>query len=66
MPRWMTIRQTAKVYELPEWTLRTMQKQGKLPGFYQSSRYYVDTVLLMEQLDQTSRAAVTTNKEASA
>ena len=59
MSRYQTINQTAKNHELNPWMLRTMQKRGELPGFFSGSRYYVDTVLLMEKLENASKASMT-------
>ena len=54
LPMFMTIRQAARLI-LPERTLRDMLKSGNLPGFYQGSRFYVNTLLLTEQLNGLSR-----------
>ena len=66
MSRYMTIRATAKQFELPEWMLRGMQKSGTLPGFFAGSRFYCDTELLMQHLEAASKANVTRSVEATA
>ena len=59
--QFLTIPQTGATYKIPVALLRTMQKQGRLPGFFSGSRFYVNIDLLMEQLDQESRSAVNGN-----
>lgn len=51
-----TIRQTAGI--LPEYRLRQMQKQGKLPGVFSGNRFLVDVEALQEMLRRESLAAV--------
>ncbi|MCD7843155.1 MAG: hypothetical protein LUG17_00825 [Clostridiales bacterium] len=53
-PRFLTIRETAKTGILPESFLRTMEKQGRLPGIYSGNRFLVNYPLLLEQLDRES------------
>lgn len=51
--RYLTIRATAAQGEFPnEATLRRLVKEGRCPGFYQKTRFYVDTTILRQQLDQ--------------
>ncbi len=59
--RLLTIRQTAATGILPENRLRTMQREGKLPGFIAGNRFLVD----VEQLEKLLREASTlqTGKE---
>lgn len=53
--RYMTIRSVAKDPAFPnEAMLRGMVKAGICPGFYQGTRFYVDTVLLREHLDRST------------
>ena len=40
--------------------LRQMQKRGELPGVFASTRFYVNTSLLLEKLDADSKASMTT------
>lgn len=50
--RFMTIRQTARTGDFPnEAVLRGLVKEGRCPGFYQRTRFYIDTALLRKQLD---------------
>ncbi len=58
MPRWQTIRQTARTLALPEYVVRTKVKCGEVPGFRQGNRFYCDVQLLAQMLEQESRAAV--------
>ena len=51
-----TIRQTAALGILPEYRLRQMQKQGKLPGIVAGTRFYVNVKALMAQLDAESKS----------
>jgi hypothetical protein len=46
----MTINQTAKSEAIPAHALRTMLKNGQLPGFYSGTRYYVNVEQLRKQL----------------
>lgn len=52
MIKFLTIREVAETGILPEWALRQRQKQGKLPGVYAGTRFYVDFKTL-EQMLQT-------------
>ena len=52
--KFLTIRQTAKTKVLPEYTLRLMEKQGRLPGVRSGNRFLVNVPLLIEQLDRES------------
>ncbi len=59
MIEFLTIRQTAKKYNLSEAMLRQMEAQGKLPGVYtgkQQTVKRVNTAALFEQLMEESRA----------
>lgn len=53
-----TIRQVAKLGILPEFRLRTMQKQNQLPGFHCGNKFMVNVGLLVEQIERQSRAQV--------
>lgn len=57
-----TVRQTAALGVLPEFRLRQMQKEGRLPGFYSGTRFYINVDMLMEQL-QTECAANAANAQ---
>jgi len=53
--RYQTIRSVARDPLFPnETTLRAMVKSGTCPGYYQGTRFYVDTVLLREHLDRST------------
>lgn len=60
----LTINQTAAEKGLPHTYLRALQAQGKLPGFYSGTRFYVNVDMLCEQLEAECRANAGGNKEA--
>lgn len=45
-----TIPKTAPVVGIPEFQLRRMQKEGKLPGFFSGTRFYINVDMLEAQL----------------
>ena len=49
-----TIRQTAATGILPEYRLRQLQKQKKLPGIYSGNRFLVDVDLLKSMLSEAA------------
>ena len=49
-----TIRELARTRFLPEYRLRCMLRQGKLPGFYVGNRFKVNLPLLIEQINRES------------
>ena len=51
----LTINQTAKEKGLPHTYLRARLAQGRLPGFYSGSRFYVNVDMLCEQLEAECR-----------
>lgn len=51
-----TIRQTAETGLVSEWRLRQMLREGKLPGVYSGTRFYVDVEELEAQLKAQSLA----------
>ena len=54
--RYLTIRQAAAQQGFPnEATIRALVKQGRCPGFYQRSRFYVDAQFFREELDERCR-----------
>lgn len=58
MPTFRTIRQTAATGILPEYRLRLMQKQNRLPGIQAGNRFMVNIEELVELLNKQSRKAV--------
>ena len=62
MPKFMTIRQTAALGILPEYRLRLMQKQNRLPGIYSGSRFLINVTALVEMLNAESRLEVKENE----
>lgn len=56
MIRFLTIREVADTGLLPEFCLRRMQKEGKLPGVFSGSRFYVDIQSLEQQLQAEALA----------
>lgn len=57
-PKFLTIRQTAKTGILPEFRLRCMEKQGRLPCIYSGKKCLVNFDMLVAQLNQESGKAV--------
>ena len=55
----MTIRETARTGILSEYTLRLMQKQGKIPCIMCGKKCMVNYPLLLQQLNEDSKKAVT-------
>ena len=51
IPRMLSIRQVAREGRLPEYTLRLMAKQGKLPCIYSGRKCLINYPLLLEQLN---------------
>ena len=52
MNRYQTVRTVARDPAFPnEAVLRAMVRRGVCPGYFQGSRFYVDTVILRDQLD---------------
>lgn len=54
--KFMTIRQAAGAGVLSEYTLRIMEKQGRLPGIRSGNRFLVNVTMLEQQLDRESAA----------
>ena len=51
--RYATINTLARDPDFPnEKMLRALVKSGACPGFYQGTRFYIDSVRLREQLDR--------------
>lgn len=46
-----SIREAARRGPLSEYCLRSMEKQGKLPGVYSGKKFLVNYAKLLEQLD---------------
>lgn len=55
VPRFMTIRETAKTGIMSEHNLRLMEKQGTLPGIYTGRTFRVNFNMLIELLNEESR-----------
>lgn len=55
----LTIRETAKKGILSEYSLRLMQKQGKIPCIMCGKKCMVNYPLLLQQLNEDSKKAVT-------
>ena len=62
----LTIPKTAKEIGIAEFRLRRLQKEGKCPGVYAGTRYYVDVDRLLVQLDAecAANAQQSTDSEA--
>ena len=55
IPRFMTIRQTAKTGILSEYCLRLMEKQGKLPCIYSGNKCLINFDALLSQLNEVGQ-----------
>ena len=55
IPDFLTIRQAAATPILPEYRLRQMCAEGKLPGFYAGKKFLINFQALCEQLDSLGR-----------
>lgn len=55
IPRFMTIKETARTGIMSETHLRRLQKLGELPGIYAGSRFMVNVNLLVEYLNEVSK-----------
>lgn len=59
MPKFLTIRQTARTGLAAESFIRLLVAQGRRPGIRSGNRFYVNYEALCEMLDDESRKAVT-------
>ena len=50
MKQFLRIRELAKMGVLPEYRLRALQKEGRLPGMFSGGTYLVNVELLNEML----------------
>lgn len=55
LPNFMTIRQAAATRILPEYRLRKMCAESKLPGFYAGKKFLINFPALCEQLNRVGR-----------
>ena len=53
-PQMLTIRETAKTGILPEYALRGLVKQGKIPGIYVGTKFLVNYDRLCDWLNETA------------
>lgn len=58
-----TIRQAAKRGPLSEHSLRLMQKQGKLPGFFVGNHFRVNYAAMIDRLQEESLKTVAADGE---
>lgn len=65
MADYCTIRETVKLFGggLSENQLRARKKEGRLPGFFAGTRFYVNVPKLREQLERECEANATGIKE---
>lgn len=61
LPRFLTIRETAKTKILPEHLLRNWEKQGKLPCIYAGKKCLINFDKLVEQLNSPNPEGGDTN-----
>lgn len=55
LPSFCTIREAAATRILPEYRLRRLCAEGKLPGFYAGKKFLINFPALCEQLNQIGR-----------
>lgn len=55
IPNFLTIRQAAATRILPEYRLRQMCAEGKLPGFYAGKKFLINFPALCDQLNRIGR-----------
>lgn len=55
IPKFLTIRQAAETHILPEFRLRQLCAEGKLPGFYAGKKFLINFQALCDQLNQIGR-----------
>ena len=55
IPRFMTIKETARTGIMSETHLRRLQKLGELPGIYAGTKFMVNFGLLVEYLNEASK-----------
>lgn len=55
IPDFLTIRQVAATRILPEYRLRKMCAEGKLPGFYAGKKFLINFPALCDQLNRIGR-----------
>ena len=60
IPRFLTIRETARTKILPEHLLRSWEKQGKLPCIYSGKKCLINFDKLVEQLNSPTPEGGTT------
>ena len=58
MTRYQTVTKAAESMNLSPWMLRTLVKRGEVPGFVHGNRFYIDTLLFAQKLEEKSRASV--------
>lgn len=49
--QFQTIRQVAKLLNLPEYSVRRLVKTGRAPGFYSGNRFYLNVAEFENQLN---------------
>lgn len=52
-PKMLTINETAKTGILSEWALRSLVKQGKIPGIYVGNRFLINYDRLCDWLNNS-------------
>lgn len=59
---YLTINQAGRRGPVPACRLRRMQKEGRCPGFFSGSRFYVNYTLLLEQIERECRASASNSQ----
>ena len=58
-----TVRQTSKLYGIPEYRLRQWIKQGRVPGWHSGNRFMVDIEELLALLKEESMSVLAAAKD---
>ena len=58
-----TVRQTSKLYGIPEYRLRQWIKQGRVPGWHSGNRFMVDIEELLAQLKEESLSVLSGGRD---
>ena len=57
--KFLSIREAARLGPLPEYVLRKLEKQGKLPGVRSGTKFLVNYRLFLENLEKASTENLT-------
>ena len=64
--KFLSIAGAAAELGIPAFAIRTMHKEGRVPGFYSASRFYVNVDMFREMLERECNAAMNGGVDADA